>query len=392
MSLPRVLHVISSLDSQSGGPSTALAGMAAAQVHAGHEVEVLATFRPGEDIRIARELERNGVRLTHVGPGKGSLVRHPDLEPRIRQAVSRAEIVHIHALWEEAQVQGMRAAAEKGIPYIVRPCGMLDPWSLKQSAWKKALYMRLRLRRHLNAAAAIHYTTRREADLAAPLGLLPRPVIQPNGLDWSEWESLPEPRLFRREFPELGDAQYLLFLGRLHYKKGLDLLLPVLARLGEGVQLAVAGPEDASYRRKLERLCGELGVRGRVHFTGMLDGRIKQAALAGAALLVLPSRQENFGNVVIESLAAGTPAVVSENVNLCDFLRDQNVGGVASLDANSLAACVSEWLDRKKADSSVSDRCRRAAREHFDWKRIAANWTDVYTQLIGEESSQKVLT
>src|ERR1043165_2615075 len=178
----RVLHVISSIDSRSGGPSTALRGLAEAQARAGLTVSVLATFTPGQQTDLADQLQSLGVHVQLIGPCHGPLVRHPDLKRAVQQAVAQSQVVHIHALWEEIQHQAARAARaarKQKIPYIIRPCGMLDPWSLAQSRLKKRLYLALRLRRDLNRAALLHFTSQTERDLVAPLRLIAPTIIQP---------------------------------------------------------------------------------------------------------------------------------------------------------------------------------------------------------------------
>src|SRR5688572_23118397 len=178
----RVLHVISNLDARGGGPAVALAGLAAAQVAAGLDVSIVATFRAGDDVTVADTLRGAGATVNMVGPASGPLARHPDLVPALEKAVASADVVHVHALWEEVQHQAARVARRQRKPYIIRPCGMLDPWSLSQSRLKKRLYMVLRLRRNLNRAAALHFTSDTERDLTAPLKLTSSAIVEPNGV------------------------------------------------------------------------------------------------------------------------------------------------------------------------------------------------------------------
>ena len=143
----RILHVIPTIDPVQGGPVSVLAGLAPAQVAAGMQVSVLATSRAGEDVSLADRLRATAVTVEVIGPATGPLLRHPSLGPAVRAAVARADVVHVHALWEEIQHLASRAAFQAGVPYLVTPHGMLDPWSLSQSRWKKKLYFAWRLRR-----------------------------------------------------------------------------------------------------------------------------------------------------------------------------------------------------------------------------------------------------
>jgi glycosyltransferase involved in cell wall biosynthesis len=299
-----------------GGPAVAVVGLASAQKRAGLDVRVISTHRAGDDLSSADVLREQDIQVHLVGPTSGLLSGHPALASALQDVLAAADIVHIHALWEDIQHHAAVAARQIGIPYIFRPCGMLDPWSLSQSRWKKRLYMAWRLRRDLNGAAALHYTATLERDVAGPLELKPLSLVEPNGVDLSEFEALPPAGTFRSRYPMIGDRPLVLFLSRLHPKKGIELLLPAFARgAPAGAVLVIAGPGEERYTEQLMDRAAALGVKDRVLFTGMLRGRDRVAAFADADLFVLPSYQENFGIAVVESLAAGTPVVISDQVS-----------------------------------------------------------------------------
>ncbi len=193
----RVLHVISSLDPRAGGPSSALLGLATAQARAGLRVAVAGTWSQGESTTLADQMSAGGVSLRLIGPCGGKLKRHPDLGRVILDSAAAADVIHIHALWEEIQHQAARTAGRRGVPYIFRPCGMLDPWSLAQSRWKKRLYLAWRLRRDLNEASLLHFTSQTERDLTRPLKLRSPSAVIPNGVQLEEFENLPPRGGFR---------------------------------------------------------------------------------------------------------------------------------------------------------------------------------------------------
>src|SRR6185312_10212997 len=184
----RIFHVIPNLDASAGGPTTALIGMASAQARAGLDVSVLTTWREGQSAVAIREFEQAGVKVTQVGPVAGALRRHPDLATQIDRLAGEVDVVHIHSVWEEPQHLAARAAIKQGKPYIFTPHGMLDPWSLAQKKWKKRIYMAWRLRRDLNQASALHFTTEAERDACHALGLKPPSVVIPLGISWDEFE------------------------------------------------------------------------------------------------------------------------------------------------------------------------------------------------------------
>jgi glycosyltransferase involved in cell wall biosynthesis len=358
----KVLHVISGIDPRGGGPAEALRGLALAQAAGGLNVRVLATFAPGDDLGIAAILQARGVTVRLVGPCRGPLGRHPDLNEAAAEAVASADVVHIHALWEEVQHQAARSARLSGKSYLIRPCGMLDPWSLRQSRLKKILYLLWRLRRNLNAATALHYTSEAERDGATRLRLRPPVIVEPNGIDVSEYMNLPPRGTFRDRFGIPANRVLLLFLGRLHPKKGFDLLLPAFARLEGDSVLVVAGPGEDDYRDSL---------------------KAEAARLADADLFVLPSYQENFGIAVAEAMAAGLPVVISDRVNIHAEVAAAGAGGVVPTDATALATELSRWLGDASRRQQAGAKARAFAHSQYDWSAIASRWETHYERIVG---------
>jgi glycosyltransferase involved in cell wall biosynthesis len=286
-------------------------------------------------------------------------------------------------LWEEIQHVAARAAQQKGVPYVIAPQGMLDPWSLRQSRWVKRLYMLLRLRRNLNRAAAIQFTADLERELTAPLGLRAPAIIEPNGIDLAEYHDLP-PRGAARQRHGVPPGLMLLFLSRLHPKKGLDLLIPAFARAElEDATLVIAGPADsAAYEAELRRLVREHGIEQRVIFTGMLHGSDRLALMADADLFVLPSYQENFGIVVAEALACGCPVLVSDQVNIHRDIAAAAVGAVFPLDVDAIARELRRWGGDEALRRAAAGRAAAFARARYDWTVIARRWTDHYAAML----------
>jgi glycosyltransferase involved in cell wall biosynthesis len=300
----------------------------------------------------------------------------------LKARIEKSDVVHIHALWEEPQHLAAQLARRVGIPYVITPHGMLDPWSLSQKKWKKRLYMAWRLRSNLNRAAALHFTTETEKNLVGRLKLAPPGIIEPIGLDQSDFAQLPPRGTFRARYPAIGDRPVLLFLSRLHYKKGLDLLVPAFARLTDrSAVLVIAGPDSDGYRAVVERMVADEGVADRVIFTGMLWNADRFAALADADLFVLSSYQENFGIVVIEALAAGTPAIISDQVNLWPDVTSAGAGAVLPMDLDRWVAELDRWLADPELRRDAAEKGRRLVRERYDWDRIAQNWVGHYRQI-----------
>jgi len=379
----RVLHVISNIDPSLGGTSTALIALARAQRRAGLDVDVLSTFSTPSEAT-ADELRRERIGVTLIGPTTNPLSRHPQIEPALREQVPRADVVHIHALWEEVQYRAARVARELGKPYVMTPHGMLDPWSLRQSKWKKRLYLALRLRANLNGATAIHYTSEIERDLAASLNLKPRTIVEPNGVDLAEFETLPPRGVFRAKHPMLGERPIVLFLSRIHPKKGLDLLIPQFARAAPvDTALVIAGPDADGYANEVRAIAERCGIRSRVLFTGMLRGRERVEAFVDADLFALTSYQENFGIAVVEALAAGCPVLISDQVNIHREIAAAGVGVVVQLTVESVRHELHRWMHDENLRRQAGGRGPAFVRERYDWNRIAEHWAAHYASVAG---------
>lgn len=384
----RILHIISDLDPKAGGPVSALVGLTAAQAKQGLDVTVISTFHKVARPESVIQIETNGVLVHMIGPTWQKLRWRWGMAALLRPFIKRADVIHIHAVWEEIQHQAAVVARELGKPYIIRPCGMLDPWSLAQNATQKKVYLSLRLKNDLDAATAIHCTSITEGDLLAPLSLAAPVVVEPNGITLDEFRTLPPRGTFRNDYPQVGKRPMVLFLSRIHRKKGLDILLPAFAQTLIEFQknapddlrpiLVIAGPDSDGYQAKLITETQRLGILEDVLFTGPLFGARKLAAYADADLFCLPSYQKSFENVVIESLAAGTPVLISDQVNISREIVAAGMGEAFPVDIQQCAAALTRWLLDADLRQKASVASREFAFRHYDWEKIAAAWTEQY--------------
>ena len=380
----RVLHVISSIDPRTGGTATAVLGLLEAQRRAGIDVSLIHTFGAHEDSAGAiKRLETMGIGVKSIGPATGRLGGHATLASALRAAVAATDVVHVHAVWEEIQFRACQIARKTGVKYVISPHGMMDSWSLAQGKWKKKLYLMVRMGRMFRGATAVHFTTQMEFDRSAGgIGGVMTPIIEPLGVDLSEFASLPEAGAFRRRWPAIGDRRIVLFLGRLHPKKGLELLIPAFKQAGgAGDVLMIAGPYENEYRSALERLIGEHGISDRVIFTGMLHGRERFEALVDAYVFVLPSYQENFGLAVVEALACACPVIVSDQVNIFSEIVAGGVGGVVETRVESVAAELGRWLGDRELRERAAGKAGAFVREEYDWRRVGEHWVEHYGRL-----------
>jgi len=380
----RILHVVRTLDPAEGGPPQVAGRLAAAQAARGHDVHVVSYSRTDVLERIADQLAPVPHReLVHFHP-----IADPGLVERLSARRARAaleamaasvDFVHIHGVWGGILHAAAATAARRGIPYCFRPAGMLDPWSLAQSGWKKRVALLAGYRRALDRATFIHALNDDERRLIEPLRLRAPTVVIPNGVFLEELLPLPEPGTFRATHPALAADPFVLFLSRLHPKKGLDVLaqaFALLARRRADVRLVVAGPDEGARADFLARI--QSGGHGdRVHVVGPLYGRSKVAALADASCFCLPSRQEGFSVAIIEALACGRPVVISEACHFPEVAR-AGAGRIVALDPVALAAALNDTLEDSAFASEAGLAGAALVRERYTWDAVAEQCLALY--------------
>lgn len=378
-----ILHVISSLDPQQGGPPMIAARIAAAQAALGHRVGMLYHSDSGADQRLAKAVasipgfEKVVLhRLEYPGSNIGELLRSPAKE-WLKTGLRPYDWLHMHGIWHPILPKAASAARAQGKPYVVVPHGMLDPWSLSGQGTLKALKKKVALamgyRAMIDGAAYLHLGNKDEEKLIKPLNLRPPGVIIPNGVFPQEIEGLPAPGSFIAKRPELGGRKFILFLSRLHFKKGLDYLadaFAIVAKKDPEVLLVVAGPDDGMQAPMTEQL-RKHGVLERVIFTGPLWGPDKLAAMVDCWCFCLPSRQEGFSMAITEALGCKRPVVVSEG---CHFpeVAEAGAGWVTELGAEPTAKALEAALALTPEESiAMGARGRELVLSRFTWPKIA---------------------
>jgi glycosyltransferase involved in cell wall biosynthesis len=381
----KVVHVIDSLDPTDGGPSSGSIRLAAAQAALGQEVHIVTYAVPGSEQRFRDSVKRvpclEAVRI-HYGAYQTYAEQLLALSAQrlLDRVIAEADFVHLHGVWEPILRMAAAVSRARGVPYCISVHGMLDPWSLDQKRFKKAIALRLGYREMLDAAAFLRVLNEDEDRLLAPLKLKSPTCIVPNGVFIDEIEPLPPRGSFARLCPAVADKPFIFFIGRLHQKKGLDYLASgfaaVASRLPQ-VALVVAGP-DGGAQSAFEAAIARHDLSDRVHLVGPLYGAAKIAALNDAACFCLPSRQEGFSVAILEALACGVPVIVSQQ---CHFpeLAAAGAGEVVSLSGSELADALLRLL-------SAPQQCRRdmgrAARElvqrDYLWARVAERMIAAY--------------
>lgn len=297
--------------------------------------------------------------------------------------ISDYDLVHIHALFSFAATAGAFWASRNGIPYLVRPLGVLNTWGIRnRRRFLKKLSLRAIERRILANADVVHFTSeeeRCEAELVAPMK---RSVIIPNPVSVSPSEQRAD-GLFLTRYPELTERRVILFLSRIDQKKGLDLLLDGYAQIRATIPdtaLVIAGNGEDSFVERLRYQAQQLGMQRDVFWTGFLDKAQKQEAFAAAHLFVLPSYSENFGIAVVEAMASGLPVVVSDQVGIHQDVERAEAGLVVRCDANDVSRAVIQILSDGETRSKMSANAVRLAKE-FSPEVVSEMLIEVYRSL-----------
>ena len=380
----KVLHVCASLSPEWGGPVAVVFDLLPALRDCGVSSTVIAPTgrRVGSD---SVWLEGVDSRLFPTGQLARAWTGYaPRMAKEIRQSMPDHDLVHIHELWHYPHYAASRAARAAGKPYVVTVHGEMNPWSLGQKRLKKWIYMRVVQMRILDRAEAVHAVTAKEEQHIRAQGVRAPITVIPNGINGQTFNNFPAGRPFIGKFPDLNGKRIILFLGRIHPHKGLDLLAQAFARLAireEDVRLVIVGPDEASYRRTIEALLRTGGVLDRTLFTGMLTGDDKLAAYAAADVFVLPSHGEVIGVSTLEALAAGLPVVITRQ---CQFpeVAEAEAGLVVNPDPDEIHdALIKVLLDPEKG-RAMGARGRQLVLERYTWDAVAERMARLYKSVL----------
>ena len=373
----RVLHVIPSVSERSGGPATAIIPMCRALLRQGIEVFLITTDAGlRDDERPDGEVsEYKGVPAIFFPSQLGESFKYSrPLASWLSSNIQNFDMAHIHAVFNHSSVAAAHVCYKAKVPYVVRPLGTLDPWSMTQKSFRKRLFWQVSGKGMLRRAAAVHYTTEAEKLATEALFNLNHGKVIALGIETKSATTLSRDKL-AHHFPALAADPYVLVLSRLHPKKGLDVLIDAFLSLPPKFgrwRLIIAGDGPADHVSKLKAMSSD-----RVRFTGWVDGEKKDALLSCASLLALPSHQENFGLCVIESLSHSVPVLLSPHVNLAEQIVLANAGWIATVDKNSLAARLAQALE----DEEELTRRGRAGKElskKYSWENAAQGLVELY--------------
>ena len=281
----------------------------------------------------------------------------------------------------------MRLARHLEFPYVIRPLGTLGRWPLRQSGWRKRIYLAMGEAARLRGADAIHFTSEMELREAREISAFPQGLVIPHGVTLPA--IIPEAKTKLRMKMGLPPGQKLiLFLGRMHGKKGLDLLLAAFAVIrNPSMTLLLAGDGEPRFIAEKKNLIRAHRMEKSVRWLGQVCGEEKQLLLQGADLFALVSHHENFGLAVLESLAAGTAVLVSEQVALGGEVNLHRLGKVVPLKTDAVAEGLREMLSENPA--MKSHELRAWVSGNYSWSKNAAVLSELYTAILARHATRK---
>ena len=387
----KVLHVVPSYIPayHYGGPVKVTHELCKALVDRGLETTVFTTNsglekKPNVPLNEQQNLE--GVNVTYYPVG---LVRRycysRDLAESIKTQIAKFDIVHIHSVFLYPTYITAYWCRRKNIPYIINPFGALDPDMIKlKSTLIKKIYIKMVEQHNIKKAAAVHLASSYEKKRFLSLGFNTPVAIVPRGLNVKNYTPCKSTIDLRKQYPQLKRKKIILFLGRIHFKKGLDLLALTFKKAvdkNKDIALVIAGSGEEGYVGKVKALFREKGIMEYTLFTGMLLGSEKLSAIYGSNLFVLPSYGENFGVAALEAMVCGVPVVVTDRVGLYPDIEEYKAGIVTDCDSDKIAGAISKLLDNEDMRKSMGENGKRLVQDRFALDIVTDKMIAVYKEI-----------
>ncbi|MBD6617937.1 glycosyltransferase [Komarekiella sp. 'clone 1'] len=378
---PQVCHVIDSINENTGGTAFLVARLASIVANQ----EITSHLFTLDYQQLGSQIATENVKI-HSYPASFLARRMQGFAPKANHALeclasTELDLIHNHGLWLFPNIYARQAALNNRLPLVVSPHGMLESWSLKHSRMKKWLAWLVYEQKNLMSATVFHVTSAEEAMSVRRLGFQQPIALIPTGVDLADFNEQPKKEVLTQLFPQLSDQKWLLFLSRLHSKKGIDNLLQVWQKLESQFSdwhLILAGPDLTGYQAKLELLVEQLNLSQRVTFTGMLSGKAKISALCNADLFVLPTHSENFGIAIAESLAYGVPVITTKGTPWQDLERYE-CGWWIEDNQQALLMALVEAMKMPASERQVMGlRGKNLVETKYSWNAIAENMASVY--------------
>ena len=395
----KILQIVPSISLVYGGPSQMVRGFSQSLSAAGAEVTIITTDSNGDvdeaplDVPLGVPVKEANYTVYYFRCSPFRRYKFSiDLLRWLWEHAQDYDIAHVHALFSPVSSLAATVLRQRGVPYLMRPLGTLDPADLRKKRQVKKLYAAVLERPNLAGAAAIHFTSAQEAHVSERFGTETPGIVLPLGV-------VPPPPAttqidVHEQFQIPRDRPLLLFMSRLDPKKGIDLLLPALETLrheGLNFHLVMCGanPQDREYERSVHQRVEQSALRSHATLTGFVSGDLKAALLQAADLFVLPSYYENFGIAVAEAMLAGLPVVISDQVHIWDTIQQSASGWICECDAASLTQQLKDALKSPDERTRRGQNAQHCAKHEYSWDAIAERAIVIYHDICSNQEPEK---
>jgi glycosyltransferase involved in cell wall biosynthesis len=394
----KVLHVIPSVSLIRGGTSQAVLDMVSALRTQGIDAEIATTNDDGNnilDVPLEQRVIHHGVPtyfFSRFSPSIHTIqefVFSGSLTTWLLKNIDNYDLIHVHTLFVYSSTAAMTIARLKGIPYLLTPHGMLCSWSLQQSSLRKQIYLQLIERLNLDHSKFIHLTCQQEQQEISSLNFKSPTCVVSLALNTIPQLISNAPVLLRQSLNIPLDEPIILFLSRLHPKKGLDYLIPALGKLlHHKFTFIIAGNGTPEYEAEINLSLLAAEIRDRTHLTGFVAGEAKDLLLQGADLFTLTSHSENFGIAVLEALAVGLPVLLTPGVALSSVIEENKLGYVCEMDISVISQSIEQHLLNRSDDTRIASRSllRQFTQENYTWNKITKDLIDIYKCMLSDSS------
>jgi glycosyltransferase involved in cell wall biosynthesis len=364
-----IIHVIPAISNESSGPSYSVVRLCDSLITEGNNITLAALDW------VSMNSPPSFLKAFPLGWGIRKIGNSPAMKQWLNQQAQlhKVSIIHNHSLWMMPNVYPGQVAQQYGIPYIVSPRGTLSEWAMQSGSWIKKVFWPLIQKPALTSVTCFHATAESEYEDIRRMGFKQPVAIIPNGID------IPD-------FPpkKIQNSRTLLFLGRIHPVKGLDMLLPAWKTIQNRFpdwRLQIVGPDNGGYLVKMQQLAEKLELK-RVEFSGALHGLEKWQAYRNADLFILPTYSENFGMSVAEALAAGTPAIVTKGAPWAG-LEKQHAGWWIETHIDAIVNCLDHALSQPPSSlQTMGENGKKWMQAEYSWAGIAQKMTTTYQWLL----------
>lgn len=387
----KILYVAPSIAPKRGGPSQAVIDMAISIQDLGESVDIVTTNENDIstlDLPLYNWITYKGTRIKvfpRITPPYEPIRRlapSPTLHYWLMRHVANYDIIHITNLFTHASLAAAWTAQKQGIPYVIRPAGVLGNWSMTQKSWKKKVFLELIGYELLKNAADIHCTSKQEEQDVKQLLNGVNSFVLPLGVNKLHPVREASQRLCRKYDLDT-EIPRILFFSRIHPKKGLEILIEALSILkDQKFALLLAGDGEKAYLQKIKKMLELYGIATHVKWIGFIEGEDKNLLLQGSDIFVLPSYAENFGIAVVEAMSVGLPIIITPGIEISETIRSAQAGIISDLDPSSLALHIDTLLSSPSYREKLSKNAIELIEEQFLWPKIGHQLVEKYRSIL----------